>query len=122
MKRSILHTAITLFTCFFLLLTGQDVQAENQDRLTGISRKESSASLYPMPVSGVLHIDLGKTHSTDPEILLFDLLGNQIETGSVIRESGSVFSVDLSGKKAGYYFIRIRTSDETISRRITVAP
>lgn len=122
MKRSILSSALVLIALFVVSSTGNHLHAENQDRLTGNSRKESTASLYPMPVTGTLHIDLGKSQSTDPEILLFDLLGNQIETGSVVRESGSVFSLDLSGKKAGYYFIRIRTAEESISRRITVAP
>lgn len=122
MKRSILYSALVFSVLFILVCGSINAQAENQDRLTGISRKDAAASLYPMPVIGTLHIDLGKSQSIDPEILLFDLLGNQIETGSVVRESASVFSIDLSGKKAGYYFIRIRTSDETISRRITVAP
>lgn len=122
MKRSILYSAFIFTVISILAAASNTAKAENQDRLTGISRKEATASLYPMPVTGTLHIDLGKPQSTDPEILLFDLLGNQIETGSVVRESASVFAVDLSGKKAGYYFIRIRTSDETISRRITVAP
>lgn len=119
MKRSTHPSAFVLTALFFFFCLGSTLKAENQDRL---SRKETTASLYPMPVTGTLHIDLGKSQSADPEILLFDLLGNQIGTGNVIRESGSVFSLDLSGKKAGYYFIRIRTAEETISRRITVAP
>ena len=122
MKKSTLSSAIVLVALFVFASWSNPAQAENQDRLTGISRKESTASLYPMPVTGTLNIDLGKAPSSDPEILIFDLLGNQIETGSVIRESATVYSIDLSGKKAGYYFIRIRTAEETISRRITVAP
>jgi hypothetical protein len=122
MKKSTLFSSIALYALFVLTSASNPALAENQDRSNGISRNESTASLYPMPVTGTLHIDLGKSQSTDPEILLFDLLGNQIETGSIVRESGTVFSIDLSGKKAGYYFIRIRTAEETISRRITVAP
>lgn len=116
MKRIIFTLVFTI-----LLINFVSAQSGSDERFAAGSRKDSNISLYPLPVAGILHIDLGKVSATEPEVQLFDMLGNKINDLTIERESATCFSLQLNEKSPGFYFIKIRTSEESISRRITIA-
>lgn len=83
---------------------------------------EPSVSLYPMPVTGTLHIAFRNSPSMEPEILLYDILGNLVADLRPERQFSGEYTVNLSDRKPGYYFIKVKAGSETFSRRITVTP
>jgi Secretion system C-terminal sorting domain len=86
------------------------------------NQKETTISMYPLPTEGILHIAFNKSITESPSILVYDIIGNLVENVTVDRENASAFTINLSGRKAGFYFVKIQTNTESFSRRITVKP
>ncbi len=108
----------------FLSLAISPVFAQNNfnDLKGSQSQRETSISIYPLPTDGVLHIAFNKSITESPSILVYDMIGNLIENVNVDRENVSSFTINLAGKKAGFYFVKVQTNTESFSRRITVKP
>ena len=119
MKRIGYIYLIPVLIPFFISLS-LTVKATSEAGGLEIRTTEPLVSLYPMPVSGTLHIAFRNTPSMEPEILLYDILGNLVADLRPERQFSGEYTVNLSERKPGYYFIKVKAGSETFSRRITV--
>ncbi|MBK9636504.1 MAG: T9SS type A sorting domain-containing protein [Bacteroidetes bacterium] len=108
----------------FLVLDISPTFAQNNfgDSRISQNQKETSISLYPMPTEGVLFITFSKAITEMPSVLVYDMIGNLVEHVIIDRENSTTFNINLTGKKAGFYFVKVQTNTESFSRRITVRP
>lgn len=116
--KKILYSSIAWICLFF---SSQTALAQQDERSTAKGR-DCSISLYPNPTTGRLFIDLGQSTVAEPNVLIFDMLGNKLDGLYPERKDPQTWWVDFSGIKPGFYFVKIRTAEESISRRITVNP
>lgn len=105
-----------------LTLSGIQSMAQADAGDKAISTKETTISMYPLPTNGILHISFNKAMSATPEVLVYDMIGNLQDNLSLEREASGSFLINLSGKKPGFYFIKVMSEDGSFSRRITVTP
>lgn len=113
---------ILLFILVSLFTSNTNAQStdESADHKV-INNQELTVSLYPMPITGVLTMNFSKPQDTNPKVYIYDLIGNKIFAGNANLESSCNYTVNLSDKKPGYYFVKIQTEESTFTRRITVA-
>ena len=97
-------------------------QADAGEQRLATNQKETSISLFPMPTNGTLHIAFNKTIGEAPSVVIYDMIGNMIENIALAREAPGSFTINLSGKRPGFYFIKVQAGEESFSRRITVTP
>ena len=83
-------------------------------------KKEEIINVYPTPTAGLLNIKL--INGNGPIVVeVFDMLGNHISDVNFERRGKGVYSIDLTGKSKGYYFVKIQTPSQFITRRVTVS-
>lgn len=81
---------------------------------------QESVSVYPTPTNGLLNIKI--THGTGPvEVEVFDMLGNAVKEVPLEKKSKNHYTLDLTGKNRGFYFVKIQTPHQFITKRITVS-
>ena len=113
----------TLLSSFLVLNISPSFAQNNfSDLRTSTNQKETTISLYPMPTEGVLFVTFSKSITETPSILVYDMIGNLVEHIMIERDNATTFNINLTGKKAGFYFVKIQTDTESFSRRITVKP
>lgn len=116
--KKILYSSLA-WICLFFFSTS--AVAQNDER-SSVKGRDCSISLYPNPTTSRLFIDLGQPTITEPTVMIFDMLGNKMDGLYPERKDPQTWLVDFNGIKPGFYFVKIRTSEESISRRITINP
>jgi len=84
-----------------------------------------SWNMYPNPTSGVTIISYTLTQSTALDIRVYDLTGKevmQIENKASASAGNYQTQINAGALQAGTYFLNIRTSSGTESKRLTVTP
>jgi hypothetical protein len=119
--KNILYS-ILLFSFLALTISYSFAQNNFSDLRISSNQKETTLSLYPMPTEGILYIAFGKSITETPSILVYDMIGNLVENIIIDRENSTTFNINLTGKKAGFYFVKVQTNTESFCRRITVKP
>jgi hypothetical protein len=66
---------------------------------------------YPNPTFGKVIVHVNNLELTDKNILITDILGRIINTGSVIKLAGNNAEIDMSGFKSGVYFITVKADE-----------
>jgi hypothetical protein len=77
-------------------------------------------SVYPSPTTGILNIRLINSTPAMPAVEVFDMLGNKINGVNIERKGRGLYSLDLTGKSRGFYFVKIQTASQFVTRRITL--
>ncbi len=72
--------------------------------------------VYPIPTNGKLTIDLSDIEVK--EIKVFDMLGKKVFESDKNKTYTKSTNIDLSNVSAGVYFIKIDTSERSITKRI----
>jgi hypothetical protein len=75
-------------------------------------------SIYPNPGNGLLTIETLADYD-NPQILIYDLLGRQIYSGTFTSIKGKVI-VDLRNNYEGEYLLRFKAGDFDLTKRIIV--
>ena len=75
-------------------------------------KPEITWNIYPNPVTGILHITGLEGHYT---IKIVDTVG-QIVTS--IKGTSSELELDMSGKPAGMYLLKIESQGKSITRKL----
>lgn len=109
------YLPIILF--LFSFSTKSFAQADDNSK---INSSITELSIYPQPSNGIINFKLSEVQNQNPVIAVYDLLGNKISEIESDHESGTVYSINLEDKKAGYYFLKIQTDNGLVSRRITL--
>lgn len=117
-----IYYIIGIILLFSFTFSGDlQAQAESQDiRNNAISAP--SLNLYPQPASNLLYIEFPGNQVSQPHVDMYDMIGNLQDKITLERVNPGTFMINLSGKRAGFYFLRIRTDEGSWSRRITVRP
>lgn len=88
---------------------------------TGVEqvKDEISVAVFPSPSTGMVYIKLPEnTKSFSMEI--FDLLGNRISNMISSKKSNGLYSLDFTGKRSGFYFVKMQIDGKLIAKRITI--
>ncbi len=109
------YLPIILF--LFSFSTKSFAQADDNSK---INSAITELSIYPQPSNGIINFKLSEVQNQNPVIAVYDLLGNKISEIESDHENGTIYSINLEDKKAGYYFLKIQTDDAIFSRRITI--
>lgn len=75
-------------------------------------------SIYPNPSNGLLTIETLADYD-NPQILIYDLLGRQIYSGTLPTIKGKVI-IDLRNNNEGEYLLRFKAGDFDLTKRIIV--
>ncbi|GAB5418254.1 MAG: hypothetical protein Crog4KO_16410 [Crocinitomicaceae bacterium] len=114
--------------------TGAGVTAAIDEALNDLSNgcqsvgtEELSESIfeitcYPNPTSAVLNIELSTEVSEELEVSITGLNGNLLSQTTIAVNSSHEedFQLDVSGLANGIYFLNVRTSTSTITKKIEV--
>lgn len=79
----------------------------------------SEIRLYPNPAINQVNISLNPASAEPGEIQLYDISGRTIMRKSMDPGS-SLVSLDVSGLGSGIYFIRISSSDGSVSKKVMI--
>ena len=82
---------------------------------------EEGISIYPNPSNGqfTLKIDMNDAQVIDVE--LYNAIGQIITTKSINHTNSSVVNFDVSNQSNGFYFVKIKTKNGTVTKRVSVS-
>ena len=82
----------------------------------------TSLQLYPNPANGQVQVKLNFAKETEgqAEIRLNDLMGRTVYSTSITAQETASLSIPTSDLAAGIYFMNIRTTKGTLSRKLQV--
>jgi len=76
--------------------------------------------LYPMPVHGVLNIEIEERYRSTVSIYLYDLKGRIINVYDGIRFNQYPVQINLPDCSSGIYFLKVKAGEKSEIRRITI--
>lgn len=83
-------------------------------------RSQDILTLYPNPVQNNLHYDINILSKSKVDIQLVDITGKKITTfkRGVLEKGRHSFVYDISNLENGYYFIKAKVGNKTITKSI----
>lgn len=84
------------------------------------SLAKDEISVYPSPTTGPLNIRLTEKSGVTPVVEVYDIVGNKVFSGVAERRTKGLYTIDLSGRNKGYYFLKIRNGNQITTRRISL--
>lgn len=90
--------------------------------VTGVDQVslENSINVYPNPNSGLFNLKLEFTETQNVEISLFSSIGQLIEMRQIDNVDAQVETFNMSSEAEGVYFIRVKTNNGTVTKRMTI--
>ena len=76
--------------------------------------------VYPNPNSGLFNLKLEFTETQNVEISLFSSIGQLIEMRQIDNVDAQVETFNMSSEAEGVYFIRVKTNNGTVTKRMTI--
>ena len=121
------HTYTTAGT-YTVILTGTLGNCSSSDTITinvgftGLEEVnlEESVNLYPNPSSGEFNLSLNFAIKQDVEIRIFNTIGELLLSKTMNNTSSSVVEFNLNNNAEGFYFVNIKTNNESITKRISI--
>jgi len=83
-------------------------------------KAEDLINVYPTPSTGLIKLKISDPDEELTKIDVFDLLGNKVSNVKIEKKSQGFYTVDLTGKNTGFYFLKIQTTGLFITKRITL--
>lgn len=87
---------------------------------TPLVHKPEEALVYPNPASAPFTFESGREFLPE-DIRVYNLLGQEVEA-KLSNYHNKKIQIDLSGNVPGVYFIRLRTGQESVSKKISYIP
>ena len=90
---------------------------------TGINNNNSATgnvSIFPVPSTGIINIQLGKIEDENMTITVYDVIGAKVMSKQVRAISNDIIQIDLSDKDAGLYFVNINNGGNITSKKIII--
>jgi len=81
---------------------------------------EESVNLYPNPSNGEFNLSLDFAIEQDVEIRIFNTIGELLKSRRMNNISSSVIEFNLNNNAEGFYFVNIKTNNESITKRISL--
>jgi hypothetical protein len=76
-----------------------------------------SVNVYPVPSKGIVFVDLSNVKSTSATISVTDITGKLVNQFDATL-SGEPLSIDLSNQQSGTYFVKVKSADQEMIRKI----
>ena len=90
----------------------------SEKALISASSNIQDVDVYPIPARDDLTLDMVVEEPSAVQIQIFDLRGSSQMTEQIDPESSSFSTkIDVSDYRRGIYLIKIKTGDETVTRR-----
>lgn len=77
-------------------------------------------NVFPTPTEGVVNITFAEAPSKNPVVKVMNVLGSMVNGVELKKSATNKYTVDLTGKQSGFYFIMIQTDKGSFTRRITL--
>jgi PKD repeat protein len=121
------HTFTTAGT-YTVILTGTLGNCSSSDTIiinvgfTGLEEVnlEESVNLYPNPSNGEFNLSLNFEIEQDVEIRIFNTIGELLASRTMNNASSSVVEFNLNNNAEGFYFVNIKTTNQSITKRISI--
>ena len=121
------HTFTTAGT-YTVILTGTLGNCSSSDTITinvgftGLEEVnlEESVNLYPNPSNGEFNLGLNFAIERDVEIRIFNTIGELLTSRTINNTSSSVVEFNLNNNAEGFYFVNIKTNNQSITKRISI--
>ncbi len=95
----------------------------NISNTTGVEENnfDNLISIYPNPSNGKIYIETKFESNENIRIAIYNLMGEQV--GKMIENGSSTgkYSIDLSDKAVGTYFVKVFTNSQMAVKRITIS-
>ncbi len=90
--------------------------------VTGVDQVtlENSVNVYPNPNAGLFNLKLEFAESQNVEITLFSAIGQLIEMRQLDNVNSQIETFNMSSEAEGVYFIRVKTKNGTVTKRMTI--
>jgi len=82
-------------------------------------KDEIKIKLFPSPSTGMIFVKLPENQKL-PSIEIYDLLGNRINNIFVEKKENGLYGLDFTGKRSGFYFVKIQLDGKLFTKRITI--
>lgn len=107
----------SLLATLFIVQSSLVAQIDDNSKLNW---NKEVVSVFPQPSTGQVNFSFPSQLTNNPKAVVYDLLGNVVAQLEMDRQNANTFSINLSDKKPGYYFVKIQTEDYSYSRRVTI--
>ena len=121
------HTFTTAGT-YTVILTGTLGNCSSSDTITinvgytGVEEVnlEESVNLYPNPSNGEFNLSLNFPIEQYVEIRIFNTIGELLASRTMNNTSSSVVEFNLNSNAEGFYFVNVKTANQSITKRISI--
>jgi PKD repeat protein len=88
---------------------------------TGVNEAslDKTISIFPNPTTGILNITV-EENLDNVKVSVINLLNETVLSTSTSLENGKTLSLDLTNQPSGLYFIRIKTTDAEILKKVVI--
>jgi hypothetical protein len=83
-----------------------------------IEEYDNSSVIYPNPTTGIVNIRLADGEADNAIVKVFDMNGKLVNLAPV--HNGNQITLNLSSMRSGLYLISIQTSNQTITKKISL--
>jgi len=99
---------------------GGTILKTNNGGIVGIEEKSKKKviNVHPNPASNKLTIDNWNLKKGEMHAAVYDIMGRQME--NEIKSTSPVIEMDVSGLKEGMYFVKVKTPEEMVVKKIIV--
>ena len=89
---------------------------------TGIeeNRLSNSLQLYPNPTSGNVMLKFALHKPKDIKVTVYNIIGKVVSSAEWKNVTSEIYSIDLSGKATGLYYLNIQTDKEVIVKKVSL--
>jgi hypothetical protein len=81
---------------------------------------KNTVSIYPNPsLNGKINIQIESSNDQEVSISLLNMVGQEVYNQTLgVKTGDNVFTLDLSSKDNGIYFLKLQNGDNTLTRKI----
>lgn len=76
-------------------------------------------NVFPSPSSGLFYVQWN-SFENKPSVEIYDMLGNMLSSALIKKEKPGFYKIDLSGYRNGFYFVKIQSGSELVTKRIAI--
>jgi predicted outer membrane repeat protein len=87
----------------------------------GEDQWQSNLSVYPIPSSGLVTIELNQTSVKEAILTVYDVQGRSVSTSRIIASAGHFKQeINLSDQSPGVYFLEVWTRDKVYNKKLII--
>lgn len=80
----------------------------------------NTLNVYPNPSTGHVYVNIDLNKRDDGEVTISDVLGKTVYNYPFHSQTADSFEVDLSAFNKGVYFVTLKTSDGTLTKKLMI--